>query len=49
LAGIRPGVLGNEDISWEKNTEQNIGIDAIFGKGMFNFRQIIIKRSLLTF
>ncbi|MEP7277170.1 MAG: TonB-dependent receptor [Bacteroidota bacterium] len=37
VGAIRPGVLGNKDISWEKNTEQNIGIDAILAKGMFNF------------
>lgn len=36
VGGIRPGVLGNRDISWEKKTEKNIGLDAVLGKGMFN-------------
>ena len=36
VGGITPGVLGNQNISWEKNTEKNIGIDAVFGNGMFN-------------
>jgi len=34
---IQPGVLGNENISWEKKTELNIGVDGILAKGMFNF------------
>ena len=44
--GIRPGVLGNENISWEKNTEKNIGIDAIFGKGMFNLSADYYQKTL---
>ncbi|MEO8416931.1 MAG: TonB-dependent receptor, partial [Ginsengibacter sp.] len=37
VGGIQPGVLGNKDISWEKNTETNLGLDAILANGMFNF------------
>jgi TonB-linked SusC/RagA family outer membrane protein len=46
VTGIAPGVLGNEDISWEKNTERNIGIDAIFGNGMFNLSADYYKKEL---
>jgi TonB-linked SusC/RagA family outer membrane protein len=35
--GIHPGVLGNPDLTWEKNTTQNIGLDVVMAKGMINF------------
>ncbi len=46
VGGIQPGVLGNKDISWEKNTEQNIGLDATFLKGMFNLTVDYYKKRL---
>ena len=46
IGGIRPGVLGNKDISWEKNTERNIGLDAIFANGMFNLSADYYKKEL---
>lgn len=36
VLGLQPGVLGNRDITWEKKTEINFGIDASLAKGMFN-------------
>jgi hypothetical protein len=46
VGGLRPGVLGNKDISWEKNTEQNFGLDAILFKGMINFSADLYKKKL---
>jgi TonB-linked SusC/RagA family outer membrane protein len=37
VIGLHPGVLGNPDLSWEKKTEQNIGLDIVMARGMFNF------------
>jgi TonB-linked SusC/RagA family outer membrane protein len=44
--GLQPGVLGNTDISWEKNTERNIGIDAVLFKGMINITADYYKKEL---
>jgi TonB-linked SusC/RagA family outer membrane protein len=46
VGAIQPGVLGNRDISWEKNTELNIGIDATLFKGMFNLTADYYKKEL---
>jgi TonB-linked SusC/RagA family outer membrane protein len=44
--GIQPGILGNPDISWEKNTERNIGLDAVLFKGMINLTADYYKKEL---
>jgi TonB-linked SusC/RagA family outer membrane protein len=46
VVGIQPGVLGNPAISWEKNTEKNIGLDAVLFKGMFNLTADYYKKDL---
>lgn len=47
VAGLRPAVLGNPDIKWEKNTEANIGLDASFLKGKITFSADYYKKKLI--
>lgn len=44
--GLRPEVIGNADIKWEKNTEANIGIDASFYNGAFTVTADYYKKTL---
>lgn len=44
--GLRPEVIGNPDIKWEKNTEANIGIDASFYNGSFTITADYFKKTL---
>lgn len=44
--GLRPEVIGNADIKWEKNTEVNVGIDASFYNGAFTVTADYFKKTL---
>jgi TonB-linked SusC/RagA family outer membrane protein len=46
MAGLRPTVLGTEDIHWERNIERNLGFDATFMKGKLTFSADIYKKEL---
>lgn len=44
--GLKPEVVGNPDIKWEKNTEFNIGFDASYFNGTFTITADYYKKTL---
>jgi TonB-linked SusC/RagA family outer membrane protein len=46
VPGLRPTVLGNDSIHWERNVEKNIGLDASFLKGKITLSADVYKKEL---
>ena len=46
IGGLRPTVLGNDSIHWERNVERNVGLDASFFKGKITFSIDYYKKEL---
>ncbi len=46
VPGLRPTVLGNDSIKWERNVERNLGLDASFLKGKITLSADVYKKEL---
>jgi len=46
VQGLRPTVLGNDSIHWERNVERNIGLDASFLKGKITLSVDVYRKVL---
>ncbi len=46
VPGLRPTVLGNDAIRWEKNVERNIGVDGSLLKGKITFSVDVYNKQL---
>ncbi len=46
IPGLRPTVLGNDSIHWERNVERNFGLDASLLKGKITFSIDVYKKQL---
>jgi len=46
VQGLRPTVLGSDDIQWEVNVERNIGVDAVLLKGKISLSVDMYRKEL---